>query len=128
MVEYYLKTSTGDIVCPYDKTHVIREERLSRHLIKCAKNVATSKNFTSCEFNYCHKIKRGEGAEHYSRCVHKEIEDEWQRKGKLCLKGGDTSLPKYDEIHIDGENWDEELEPFCSEKYSGPIPEIKKNV
>lgn len=33
------------------------------------------------------------------------------------LKGGDIFLPKYDKIHIDGENWDEELKPFCSEKY-----------
>lgn len=40
-------------------------------------------------------------------------------------KKGDTSLPKYEEVQIDGENWDEEIEPFCSEKYCGPIPEIK---
>lgn len=93
IVEYYLKTSTGDIVCPYDKTHVLREERLSRHVIKCAKNVATSKNLTSCEFNYCHKIKRGDVAEHYSRCAHKEIENEWLRNGKFVIKGVLLSFP-----------------------------------
>lgn len=59
--------------------------------------------------DYCHKIK---SAEHYSRCVHKDTDDEWLRNGKLCVKGDDTSLPKYDKIFIDGENWDEKLEPF----------------
>lgn len=44
---------------------------------------------------------------------------------KCVQKKGDTSLPQYEEVQIDGENWDEEIEPSCSEKYCGPIPEIK---
>lgn len=44
----------------------------------------------------------------------------------MCTKKGDTSLPKYKDIQIDGENWDEELEPFPGKKYYGFIPDIKK--
>ena len=46
--------------------------------------------------------------------------------GKSCVIKGDTSLPKYNELHIEGENWGDELEPFFSEKYCGYIPDIKK--
>lgn len=42
---------------------------------------------------------------------------------KFRTKKSDTSLPKYSEIQIEGENWDDELEPFCNEKYCGAIPE-----
>lgn len=52
--------------------------------------------------------------------------DGWLERDKMCTKKkGDISLPKYEEVQIDGENWDEEIEHFCSEKYCGPIPEIK---
>jgi hypothetical protein len=56
------------VVRPYDETHVIRHERFSKHLAKCAKNYNTVKNFASCEDNYTHKIKRGDSCEHYKHC------------------------------------------------------------
>lgn len=94
--------------------------------MKCAKNnKAVSRNFTSCEYNHTHKIKRGNGCEHYKQCEDKQWFDGWLERDKMCTKKGDTSLPKYEEVQIDGENWDEEIEPFYSEKYCGPIPEIK---
>lgn len=49
----------------------------------------------------------------------------WKEIKCVQKKKGDISLPKYEEVQIDGENWDEEIEHFCSEKYCGPIPEIK---
>ena len=75
--------STEDlVVCPYDKTHVIRKHRLERHFIKCRKTTI-NKNITSCEYNFCHKIKRGKGVEHYLNC-----EDRKDGKWKiLCNKG-----------------------------------------
>lgn len=103
-MDYYQRSSTADLViCPYDKTHVIRKERLSHHIIKCGKT-AICKNVTSCEYNFCHKIKRGEGVEHYSKCERKHAEDERIKNGKTCVQKGDTSLPKYSELHIEGEN------------------------
>uniref|UniRef100_K1QNV9 Sideroflexin-2 n=1 Tax=Magallana gigas TaxID=29159 RepID=K1QNV9_MAGGI len=41
----------------------------------------------------------------------------WLERDNMCTKKGDTSLPKYKDIQIDGENWDEELEPFPGKKY-----------
>lgn len=128
-MDYYQRSATFDLViCPYDKTHVIRKERLSRHLIKCAKNNKTVlKTFTSCEYNHTHKIKRGDGSKHYEHCEEKRWYNGWLERDNICKKKGDTSFPKYSEIQIEGENWNDELEPFCNEKYCGAIPELKKH-
>lgn len=122
-MDYYQRSSTFDLaICPYDKTHVIRKERLSHHLIKCAKNSKTVlKNFTSCEYNHTHKIKRGDGSKHYEHCKEKRWYDGWLERDYICTKKSDTSLPKYSEIQIEEENLDDELEPFCNEKYCGAI-------
>uniref|UniRef100_K1PT92 Uncharacterized protein n=1 Tax=Magallana gigas TaxID=29159 RepID=K1PT92_MAGGI len=50
----------------------------------------------------------------------------WLERDNMCTKKGDTSLPKYKDIQIDGENWDEELEPLPGEKYYGFIADRKK--
>lgn len=87
-MDYYQRSITFDLlICPYDNTHVIRKERISRHLIKCAKNNKTVlKNFTSCEYNHTHKIKRGDGSKHYKRCEEKRrIVDGWNVI-TLCTK------------------------------------------
>lgn len=126
-MDYYRNSADEEVICPYDKTHVIRKGRLSRHLLKFAKNSkALLKNFTSCEFNHSHKIKRGDGSDHYKYCKEKQIHEGWLERDNMCTKKGDTSLPKYKDIQIDGENWDEELEPFPGEKYYGFIADIKK--
>lgn len=81
---------------------------LSRHLIKCAKNKALLKNFTSCEYNHTHKIKRGDGSKHYKRCEEKRrIVDGWNVI-TLCTKKC--------KIQIAGENLDDELESFVKKK------------
>lgn len=118
------------VICPYDKTHVIRKKRLSRHLIKCARNNKTvTRNFSSCEFNHSHKIKRGDGSDHYKYCEDKRRFDAWLERDLTCSKKGNTSLPKYEDVNIsDGENWDEELEPFYSKNFLGLVSDIKKTV
>jgi hypothetical protein len=111
-------------ICPYDATHVIKNKRFSRHLVKCAKNNANAKNFTSCDYNYSHKIKRGEGSEHYKHCSERQNYERWLEDGK-DVKKGCTSLPIYEDAVIEGENWDDELE-LVSSRYHGFIPDIKK--
>lgn len=128
-MDYYQRSITFDLlICPYDNTHVIRKERISRHLIKCAKNNKTVlKNFTSCEYNHTHKIKRGHGSRHYEHCDEKRRYDEWLERDKNCTKKGNTSLPNYKDFPISSEeNWDEELEPFCGENFLGLVPDVKK--
>lgn len=105
-MDYYQRSATFDLViCPYDKTNVIRKKRLLRHLIKCAKNNKTIlKNYTACEYNHTHTIKRGDGSKHYEHCEEKRWYDGWLECDNICTKKGDTSLPKYSEIQIEGEN------------------------
>lgn len=77
----------GLMICPYDETHVIRQEMFSRHLVKCAKNNKTvSRNFTSCEYNHTHKIKRGDGCEHYKQCEDKQWFNWWLERDTMCTK------------------------------------------
>ena len=112
------------VICPYDKTHVIRKGRLSRHLIKCAKNnKILLKNFTSCECNHSHKIHRGDGSKHYEHCEEKRRYDEWLERDNTCIKNWDISLPNYKEFRIpSSEKWDDELEPICG----GLVSDLKK--
>lgn len=128
-MDYYRNSTNEMVICPYDKTHVTRKERLSRHLIKCARNNKTvTRNFSSCEFNHSHKIKRGDGSDHYKYCEDKWRFDAWLERDLTCSKKGNTSLPKYEDVNIsDGENWDEELEPFYSKNFLGLVSDIKKN-
>lgn len=128
-MDYYRNSTNEMVICPYDKTHVIRKERLSRHLIKCARNNKTvTRNFSSCEFNHSHKIKRGDGSDHYKYCEDKRRFDAWLERDLTCSKKGNISLPKYEDVNIsDGENWDEELEPFYSKNFLGLVSDIKKN-
>ena len=123
-MDYYRNSIDEMVTCPYDKTHVIRKGRLSRHLIKCAKsNKAVLKNFTSCEYNHSHKIHRGDGSKHYEHCEEKRRHDEWLERDNTCIKKGDTSLPNYKEFGIPQlENWDDVLEPICG----GLVSEFKK--
>lgn len=109
-MDYYRNSTNEMVICPYDKIHVIRKERLSRHLIKCARNNKTvTRNFSSCEFNHSHKIKRGDGSDHYKHCEDKR-RDIKKNCDNVCMKKGNTSLPTYNEVEISsGENWDEEL-------------------
>lgn len=86
-MDYYRDSTDEMVICPYDKTHVIRKERLSRHLIKCANsNKTVSRNFSSCEFNHCHNIKRGDDNEHYKQCNDKLRFDGWLERDKMCIK------------------------------------------
>lgn len=128
-MDYYRNSTNEMVICPYDKTYVIRKERLSRHLIKCARNNKTvTRNFSSCEFNHSHKIKRGDGSDHYKYCEDKRRFDAWLERDLTCSKKGNTSLPKYEDVNIsNGENWDEELEPFYSKNFLGLVSDIKKN-
>lgn len=126
-MDYYRNSADEMVICPYDKTHVIRKGRLSSHLIKCAKNnKALLKNFTSCEYNHAHRIKRDDGSKHYEHCEENWY-DEWLERYNKCTKKRDTSLPNFKEFRIPSEeNLDEELEPFCGEHFHGPVPDIKK--
>lgn len=66
----------------------------------CKKNKALLKNFTSCEFNHSHTIRRGDGSNHYKYCKEKQIHEGWLEWDNMCTKKGDTSLPKYKDIQI----------------------------
>ena len=110
MAESFDYKKSGLVICPYDETHVILQERISRHMIKSARsNRNAVKSFTDCEYNHYRKIKRGDGGEHYKTCKDKQAHDQWLGRNKNCIKRGDTSIPKYKDIEIEGENWDNEV-------------------
>lgn len=50
--------------------------------------------------------------------------ENWLENGKFCVRKGNTSLPKYEDLTLEGENWDNELEPFISKKYCAAVSEI----
>lgn len=105
--------SENFVVCPYNKSHIILRRRLPYHLIKCARTSVEVKKFTSCQYNHCHKFRRGEGVEHYNNCADREVEEYRLQKSRECVRNGNTSLPKYEDLEIEGENWEDELqEPF----------------
>jgi hypothetical protein len=125
MVEFHEYKKLGLVICPYDETHVIRQEWMSRHLIICARsNRNVVQNFTVCEYNHCHRIRRGDGGEHYKTCKDKKAQDQWLERNKMCIKKGDTSLPKYKDIEIKEDNWDNEVERFISERHCRFIPDL----
>ena len=102
----------GKDICPFDKTHVIRVERFPRHVRKCEKKTPTTdKKFEKCIYVNCHRFLKGQGKEHYEEC-----------EGKIYSEGstrpvrnkGDTSLPQYKDLEIEGENWEDEVNEMVS--------------
>ncbi|MES1904680.1 MAG: factor 1-like [Paramarteilia canceri] len=55
------------IRCPYDEQHLVRQYRMARHLIKCAKNHPHIK-LRTCPFNSMHHIKEEEFNKHIIEC------------------------------------------------------------
>lgn len=93
-------------VCPYDEKHIIRTERFPRHLIRCGRsNPARAHLFKACECDFTHKIKKSEGRTFCKEC--EEYLSSVKAREESC-KGGNTILPQYKELKIDGENWEKE--------------------
>ena len=55
------------IRCPYDPMHVMREDRLQYHLVKCRKQ-HPDKNFEICPYNVTHQLPQEQIEDHIKNC------------------------------------------------------------
>ena len=69
-------------VCPYNKHHLIRPERMQRHLILCRKDVLSkpehpahkaAKDLERCPYDANHHIPKAEMEGHISTCPSKRV-------------------------------------------------------
>ena len=59
----------------------------------------------------CHRFLKGQGKEHYEECEGKIYSEGSTRPVR---KKGETSLPKYKDLEIQGENWEDEVNEIVS--------------
>lgn len=93
-------------VCPYDARHIIRTERFPCHLIRCERsNPSRASLFRAWKYDFARKIKKSEG-----RTLCRECEDNLSsvKAREESCKEGNTNLPKYKDVQIEGENWDKQ--------------------
>ena len=106
------KKKKGKVICPFDKTHVIRVERFPCHVRKCTKsNPTTAKKLEKCIYVNCHRFLKGQGKEHYEECEGRIYSEGSTRPVK---SKSDTSLPQYKDLEIEGENWEDEVNEMVS--------------
>ena len=74
------------IICPYDKLHKVREDRLQYHLIKC-KRQNLDKDYVICPFNPTHHMPKEEYEKHEEICQDK----------KILLRNTKSASPELDE-------------------------------
>ena len=55
------------IRCPYDPMHVMREDRLQYHLVKCRKQ-HPDKKFEICPYNVTHQLPQEQIENHIKNC------------------------------------------------------------
>ncbi|BFZ11118.1 hypothetical protein BsWGS_14157 [Bradybaena similaris] len=104
-------SESGDAIveCPYDSTHMICEQFLGKHLIKCRENHKLHKK-VACKFDKTHLIPQPELAHHLSICPSRRLLDrELQLKAAAGAEGlhcGNVKGPEI--ISYDADDGEEE--------------------
>ncbi|KAJ9577781.1 hypothetical protein L9F63_005637 [Diploptera punctata] len=120
--------SSDLIQCPYDRAHMISENRMQSHLYKCERN---HKNIIKllCPFNATHRIDNAEFMTHITSCPNRRV-IEWHKyvvKGEQGCKSIPYTEPKLPEPE---ENWDEEppCETYDPSKYTERSSVLRKPI
>ncbi|XP_030378813.1 uncharacterized protein LOC115627310 [Scaptodrosophila lebanonensis] len=97
------RTENDDyITCPYDKTHLLRPNRIAIHLIRCAPNHPTAK-MVICPFNSSHVLSVSKMVEHVSTCKWRSNFELFIHPDKLPAA---EPLPLQSYGHLCTEDWD----------------------
>ncbi|KAK2702852.1 uncharacterized protein LOC136042318 [Artemia franciscana] len=107
-----------DYVCPYDPVHVLYEDRIQRHLVKCAENhPELAAKMTSCRFNQTHIFLKTEMISHENMCPGRKIALNANPPAEEYAMVRNIAKPLGTVLQCE-ENWDDEVNetPFDPSK------------
>lgn len=99
--------------CPFNPQHVMNDDSLQRHIIKCMKNYP---NWLTCPYNALHRYPNGELlTKHMINCPDKDsvyylMESEYQLNKNKSGKEVPVHIEGTRQFNLSEENWDKEYQ------------------